>query len=242
MFSDLKTALRILLFVFLFSSITTIAVAETGGQTAQRRAVHLRHGVNASEWFAQVYDPKGYTKEHFDTWMTAADFILIKSMGFDHVRLSVNPGPMFNARQPNLIPPEYLSYLDHAIKMILDQGLAVVIDLHPESEFKARLKEDIFVQQFADYWRALAQHYSTLDPEKVFFEIMNEPEMTDPYRWFGIESKLAIAIREGAPQHTIIATGARWSNDDELIFLEPLRDKNVIYNFHFYEPHIFTHQ
>ena len=25
-------------------------------------------------------------------------------------------------------------------------------------------------------------------------------------------------------------------------FFEPLRDPNVIYNFHFYEPHIFTHQ
>jgi hypothetical protein len=41
---------------------------------------------------------------------------------------------------------------------------------------------------------------------------------------------------------TIIAAGARWSDDDELVFQEPLRDANVIYNFHFYEPHIFTHQ
>ena len=28
----------------------------------------------------------------------------------------------------------------------------------------------------------------------------------------------------------------------ELLFLEPLRDANIIYNFHFYDPHIFTHQ
>src|SRR5689334_542446 len=117
MFSDLKTELRILVFVFLFSSITTVTVAETGGQIAQWRASHLRHGVNASEWFAQVYDPKGYTKEHFDAWMGPADFVSIKSMGFDHVRLSVNPEPMFNARQPNMISPEYLGYLDHAVKM-----------------------------------------------------------------------------------------------------------------------------
>ena len=27
-----------------------------------------------------------------------------------------------------------------------------------------------------------------------------------------------------------------------MVFLEPLRDPNVIYVFHFYEPHIFTHQ
>ena len=127
--------------------------------------------------------------------------------------------------------------------MILDQGLAVVIDIQPDSDFKARLaKDDSFVQEFSDFWRAQARHYSTWDAERVFFEILNEPEFFDRYRWYGVQAKLATAIREGAPRHTMIAAGARWSNDDELVFLEPLRDPNVIYNFHFYEPHLFTHQ
>jgi aryl-phospho-beta-D-glucosidase BglC (GH1 family) len=127
--------------------------------------------------------------------------------------------------------------------MILDHELAIVIDIHPDSDFKTKLAhEDAFVEEFTDFWRALARHYANLDPERVFFEILNEPELSDRYRWYGVEAKLAAAIREGAPQHTIIATGARWSDDDDLIFLEPLRDPNVIYNFHFYDPHIFTHQ
>jgi hypothetical protein len=58
----------------------------------------------------------------------------------------------------------------------------------------------------------------------------------------GIQAKFAAAIREAAPRHTIIATGARWSSIDELLKIEPLSDRNVIYNFHFYEPHTFTHQ
>jgi endoglucanase len=208
------------------------------------RLAHLQHGINTSHWFAQVYDSQGYTKAHFETWTTGDDIALIKSMGFDHVRLSVNPEPMFRDKRPDEIPSDYLGYLDAAVKMILDQGLAVVIDLHPESDFKARLNSnnDDFPQQFADFWRALAKHYSTWDRERVFFEIINEPEFNDRYRWYGVEAKLAAAIREGAPQHTIIATGANWSSDDELVFLEPLRDPNVIYNFHFYEPHLFTHQ
>ncbi len=207
------------------------------------RAQHLRHGINLSEWFAQVYDQRGYTREHFQTWTTAEDIALIKSMGFDHVRLSVNPQPMFTMNQPQKLPPEYLGYLDAAVKMILDHGLVVVIDMHPESDFKQRLtKDDSFVEQFADFWRAVAQHYSTWEPDRVIFEILNEPEFADRYRWLGVQAKLAAAIREGAPSHTIIAAGARWSNDDELLFQEPLRDPNVIYNFHFYEPHIFTHQ
>lgn len=44
---------------------------------------------------------------------------------------------------------------------------------------------------------------------------------------------MAVAIREGAPNHTIIATGARYSDDDDLLSIEPLHDSNVIYTFHF---------
>jgi endoglucanase len=205
--------------------------------------VHLKHGINASQWFAQVYDPKGYSKEHFENWMTPNDMALIKSMGFDNVRLSVNPQPMFLNGHADELPPGYLAYLDAAVKMVLNQGLAVTIDIHPDSDFKARLaNQDDFVEQFCEFWRALARHYANLDPDLVFFEMLNEPEIRDRYRWQGIQAKVAAAIREGAPQHTIIATGANFSADDELLFLEPLADANVIYNFHFYDPHVFTHQ
>ena len=210
---------------------------------AQRHAQHLRHGINLSEWFAQVYDQRGYTKEHFETWNTAQDIALIKAMGFDHVRLSVNPQPMFRHGQADRIPADYLGYLDSAVQMILDHGLAIILDVHPESDFKQKLAtDDSFVEQFEDYWRQLARHYSTTNPDLVSLEILNEPEFHDRFRWQGVQAKLAVAIREGAPLHTIIVAGAFWSSENELLFFDPLRDSNIIYNFHFYEPHIFTHQ
>jgi endoglucanase len=227
----------------LFFFLATLPLLAQSSSLAQRRAAHLRHGINTGAWFAQVYDPKGYTKEHFETFTTEQDIALIQAMGFDHVRLSVNPQPMITRGHADAIPPEYLGYLDHAVQMILDHGMAVIIDAHPESDFKTKLGSDgESVEQFGDFWRALAQHYSKLNPDLVFFEVMNEPEMQDRFRWTGVQQKLAAAIRQGAPQNTIIAAGARWSDDDDLLFLEPLRDPNVIYNFHFYEPHIFTHQ
>src|SRR5271165_561596 len=100
------------------------------------RIAHLRRGINTSGWFAQVYDKRGYTKEHFQNWITAEDIALIQSMGFDHIRLSVDPQPMMASHRPEEIPAEYLGYLDAAVKMILDRGLAVVIDLHPASDSK----------------------------------------------------------------------------------------------------------
>jgi endoglucanase len=230
--------------IFLSVLVLSIpAFTQSKSTLAERRAAHLQHGINLSEWFAQVYDPKGYTKEHFESWTTADDIDLVKSMGFDHVRLSINPQPMMRHNQADEVPPEYLSNLDAAVKMIVDHGLALIIDMHPDGDFKARLVEhDDFVEQFSDFWRAIARHYSTLDPEMVYFEVLNEPEFRDRYRWAGVQAKLALAIREAAPQHTIIAAGANWSDIDDLVALTPLSDSNLIYNFHFYDPHVFTHQ
>lgn len=232
---------RLIVVVLLFAP--ALSYPQASPSLPQRRAAHLRHGINLSHWYAQVYDPKGYSKEHFDAWMKDSDFALIKSMGFDHVRFTINPEPMMRHNQADQIPPEYLALLDAAVKMILDHGLAVIIDMHPESDFKAKLvQHDDFVEQFSDFWRALARHYSNYDAERVFFEVLNEPEFRDRYRWAGVQAKLAASIREGAPQHTIIAAGANWSDIDDLLSITPLPDPNVIYNFHFYDPHVFTHQ
>jgi endoglucanase len=230
-----------LLFVFIVS--VSLVQAQPSSSVPTARLAHIRHGINLSEWFAQVYDPEGYTRKHFQNWTTSSDIALIKAAGFDHVRLSVNPQPMMDAARRQGGSEDYFGYLDAAVKMILDAGLAVEIDMHPNSDFKERLaKEDDFIARFADFWSTVAQHYSSWDPDRVFFEILNEPEMRDAYRWYGVEAKLAAAIRRGAPANTIIAAGARWDDDDDLVFLEPLPDNNVIYVFHFYEPHIFTHQ
>jgi len=144
--------------LFLFTMATTSLIAQDSS-LAHRRAAHLRYGINLSEWFAQVYDPKGYTKEHFETWNTAHDIALINAMNFDHVRLSINPQPMFHRNQADRIPADYLAYLDAAVKMILDQGLAVILDMHPDSDFKQKLvADDSFVEQFEDFWRAFTLH------------------------------------------------------------------------------------
>ena len=240
---------RIFIVVVLFLSFLGSAPAShaqniPASSVPASRLAHLRRGINLSEWFAQVYDPKGYTKEHFENWTTAPDMALIKSAGFDHVRLSVNPEPMMEAGRRQNGTAEYFGYLDAAMKMILDAGLAVELDMHPDSDFKARLNDDEFVEQFAEFWRMVGRHYSApeWDRERIFFEILNEPEMKDAYRWYGVETKLAAAIRQAAPANTILAPGAKWDDDYDMVMLEPLRDPNVIYVFHFYEPHILTHQ
>ena len=201
----------------------------------------LRRGVNLSHWFSQAPD---YSQTHLETHTTAQDIALIKTMGFDHVRLPIEPAPLLGGTpDPSILNGTYLRYVDTALDMILATGLAVVVDIHPSDEFKLRMNRDERgIEAFGKFWRAFASHLSKRNPDAVFLEVLNEPMVEDGFRWHGIQAKLIASIRAGAPNHTIIAGGHRWSGLYEMLFLEPYADPNLIYNFHYYEPFAFTHQ
>ena len=165
-------------------------------------------------------------------------------MGFDNVRLSIDATPLEQwPLGKDGLNADFMARLDHALDTMLADGLAVQVDLHPEEAFKMQLRtSNQAVDHLTALWSKLAAHYATRDPERVFFEIMNEPEENDPYRWAGIQARVAAAIREVAPRNTIIATAGNYSDIVDLLQQHPLPDGNVIYNFHFYDPHEFTHQ
>src|SRR4051812_28734234 len=155
------------------------SAADRSGQVkiAFARAQHLKHGINASEWFAQ--SASDYSAARTDRYTDAADIALMARMGFDSVRLSIDPVPLEQSMQhwggPNA---DFLPRLDRAVDAMLANGLAVQIDIHPESSYKQQVKNsNEGVQRFTMLWRRLAAHYADRDPEKVFFEIMNEPEV-----------------------------------------------------------------
>ena len=234
-------------FLLLFATSTLSAQAPETNSLAFRRAQHLRHGINTSEWFAQ--EPGRYAAERLATYTDVNDIALIKQMGFDHIRLSIDPEPLMyplvwaplnkQADQSN----DFLTALDKIVQAAQAHELAVIIDIHPQSDFKKRVREDgSFAGHFADLWRALATHYASYPPDLTFFEIMNEPEDPDANQWTGIQAQLVTAIRSVAPQNTIIVSGARWSGVDQLVQMEAIADQNLIYNFHYYTPHYFTHQ
>jgi aryl-phospho-beta-D-glucosidase BglC (GH1 family) len=205
------------------------------------RAQHLQHGINTSIWFAQAPN-NDYSVHRLQTFTTADDIVLIAKMGFDHCRISIDAGPL-TAWQYAGKEADFMTELDRVVKVMLDNHLSVIIDIHPSSEYKAELFQgSTGVGNFVSLWRALAAHFAPTDPEHIFFEIMNEPEQNDPNRWLGIQATVVDAIRQAAPQNTIIASGAHWSGLTDLLVLEPLADPNIIYTFHDYEPFPFTHQ
>lgn len=207
---------------------------------AAHRAQLLHRGVNASMWFAQAND---YSPARLRSYITADDIALMHSMGFDHVRLSIDGDELARAAAPDALNSVFVAELDRAIDIMLHDGLRVIVDVHPSDDFKHRLRtDDAAVVQFCSLWKALAGHYASTDPEQVFFEVLNEPEFDNAQQWNTVETRAIAAIRQAAPHHTIIATALHYSGLTDLLTLEPVADPNVIYTFHDYEPFAFTHQ
>jgi len=235
---------RLALVCGVFSLVAAAAWAaqpSSASDVAPARLAKLTQGINLSHWFGQ--GPRGYPRQHLESYDTAADMALIKSLGFRHVRWTFNDATVVLKDKPGELDPEKLKVFDAALEMMLKAGLAVIVDFHPEDDYKKAVeKDDAAAENFVGMWRVLARHLSSRDPERVFFEVMNEPVVKDSARWNAIQKKALAAMRESAPRHTLIAGGAQWSGVDQLEKIEVVADRNVVYNFHCYEPFKFTHQ
>jgi aryl-phospho-beta-D-glucosidase BglC (GH1 family) len=202
------------------------------------RAKYLQHGINLSSWFA---DSNNYSIPQLRNFTTPADIQHIRAMGFDHVRILVAPA-IFEC-DGKWTSCERVQVLDQAVEKALSAGLAVILDFDPDAQYTHRLETDEqATTEFLRLWGKIADHYATMDRERVFFEVMNEFSISDAARWSVLLQRAVQTIRRHAPDSTILVTGAGFSDIWDLILLPNIADSNLIYNFHYYEPHIFTHQ
>lgn len=222
------------------ATMACVAHAQQGSGLAFQRAQHLQRGLNLSSFYAQTRD---LSQARLDAYMSVADMQQLNALGFDHVRLSINPELLVRQPQTGMLRPEAMAQLDKTVQQLTDAGLNVILDIHAEEPWKAALLTgDDGAQRLFAFWEQFAAHYAKSDPERIFFEILNEPSMNDLYRWEGIQDRAVAAIRSVDSKHTIIATAAAWGHQDGLLAMEPIRDDNVIYTFHDYDPMWFTHQ
>ena len=141
------------------------------------------------------------------------------------------------------LAPARSNDLHRVIERIQSYGLTTILTTQPDSEFKAALEPGSpITSSFANFWRALAKHLSDIDPQALVFEPLNEPEHESAADWQNVQELLVGAVRAGAPKHQIIVAGHRFSSIPELVQIEPLPYDNLLYSFHFYDPHNFTHQ
>jgi hypothetical protein len=205
------------------------------------RYEHLAKGVNLPFWF---WYPPANPQDRF----AVEEFADLRATGITFVRVPIDLGFLYDVETG--FHQENLALVDRAIRQLHEADLAVIVDLHSTSQadsdaanYSRSLEDPAFVDIYVQFWSDFAAHLSQFDPEMTIFGLMNEPVFYDtPEAWWPIQERLIAAARASAPEHTLIATAARWSSIDMLLELPPLDDANILYEFHFYEPFPFTHQ
>jgi aryl-phospho-beta-D-glucosidase BglC (GH1 family) len=216
----------------------TVSDAKTGG-VPPIRLEELSKGVDVAQWF-QVYTK--VDESHYKNYMSNSEIALIAKLGLRHVRLCVSPDFLYNPKNPGLVPEEHIKLLKAAIRRFLQNNLAVIVDMH-NTDKQDTEDNPQWVAGYPTFWRVLAAKLENLNPNMVFFEILNEPVFQGrEWEWFELQDKCIAAIRKSAPKNTIVVSGPDWGGIDGLQKLTPVADRNVVYSFHFYDPMTFTHQ
>jgi aryl-phospho-beta-D-glucosidase BglC (GH1 family) len=217
---------------------STLCASAQNTSLAWKRFQHLQHGVAVSGWFSESGN---YSIPQLRAFTTPADIEHIHQLGFDHIRIPVDPA-IFQCEGP-WDSCERIQFLDQVIQKALAVDLDVILDFHPNPQYTHQM---IANGQAADkyfrLWAQIADHYGAMNSDRIVLEVMNEISAPDLYSWFGLLEHSIEVIRDHAPNSTILVQGAGYSDIWDLVRLPALSDANLIYDFHYYEPHIFTHQ
>ena len=204
---------------------------------ARRRLDRLAKGANVCQWFRFV---RQEGPGHFENYITEAEAKMMRQMGLTHVRLCLQPKVIMD-QTTGAVREENAKFVDAALERFHRAGLLVLVDLHNEdrpSELNPAW-QDAFVR----FWGDFAGRLKHFDPELTMLEIINEPVFDKREdEWNSFNARLAAAIRQRAPEHTIMTSGPNWGGIDGLRKLKLLEDANIVYSFHCYDPFPFTHQ
>lgn len=208
----------------------------------------FQKGVNLGGWISQ-YDK--YDVAHFDSFITKDDIDYIASLGFDHVRVPVDY-IVLEDEEGNLKETGF-KYLENCRQWCEQNGLNMLIDLHECFGYSFDpLKKDIdrekffydeaLQARFMKLWREIATRFKDYQ-NQVAFEPLNEVVLESVYdAWNKICTKYIKMMREIVPNAYIIIGGVCYNNVLSVPKIDIPLDDKIVYNFHCYEPMIFTHQ
>ena len=203
-----------------------------------------KHGVNLGGWLSQ----SDYEKGHLENFITEADIARIAGWGLDHVRLPFDYNVILG--EDSKVRADGFKYLDRCVEWCEKHGLNIILDLHktPGFSFDKGEREDGFFDNteyqdiFVGLWIEMAKHYAD-KADHVAFELLNEiTDMKYAITWNGIAARTIREIQKHAPDTYILVGGIFNNSIFGLTLLDKPESDRIVFNFHYYNPIVFTHQ
>ena len=212
-----------------------------------RKFEGYQKGVNLGGWLSQA-DEK--TSHHYDTFIGKEDIERIAGWGCDHVRLPIDY-IVIEGEDGSMLEDGYV-YIDNCISWCREFGLNILLDMHNTFGYtfdplEVNGDKEIFFhneelqKRFYTMWDRISKRYA--NQKDVAFELLNEvisPDVAES--WNEIADKTVDVIRKNAPDSYVVIGGVCYNNVKSVPLLNPPKDDHIVYNFHCYEPMIFTHQ
>ncbi|MDR0473806.1 MAG: glycoside hydrolase family 5 protein [Treponema sp.] len=191
-------------------------------------------GVNFPVWFetrsAQAIQFSRYVEQ---------DFLNAKSLGADVIRVPIKMHSMTLGEPDYKLDPLLFQYLDTVVDWAEKHKIYLILDNHSFDPRGATAPDTDKI--LVPVWVQIAGRYKNRG-EYVLYEVLNEPHGIDSERWGIIQGMAIDKIREIDQKHTIIAGGVDFNSIGRMPEIPVYKDNNLIYTFHFYDPHMFTHQ
>lgn len=213
----------------------------------------LNRGINFTNWLEEA-DGKFTGEFEFGE----SDVKLVSESGFKSLRLPIDLDLYVANRD------EFLGDTTGKVELVMDDSLFIVLDAFVEwtkkynmsfvidyheydnSYNKESANDQQYLKMMAGVWKAVAKHYADSDRDDIYFELLNEPDMTygkvPAATWTIAAQGMIDAIRSVDTKHTIIFGDAQWYAISLLVKRTPFTDDNIVYAIHSYDPFIFTHQ
>lgn len=185
--------------------------------------------------------------EHFESYITEKDIAYIASLGMDHIRLGFDQ--IVLEESPYVYREKIIDILKKFTEWCAKYNLRPILNMHKAvgnycdipSEKGFGLMENAELQnRFIAVWKKLEEMFS--EDSTVIFELLNEVVNSAAEEWNSLAERTLSAIRSTNKDRLVIIGGTDWNNPPALDGLKVYDDENVIYTFHCYAPHEFTHQ
>ena len=208
-----------------------------------KRFEGYQRGINFGGWFSQCDN----SEERYDSFIDEADFKTVKDWGLDHIRIPVD----YNLVQDldGSFKRKGFNRLRRCIELANKYDLNMILDLHKAIGYsfdEGEREEGFFDNEkyqeyFYELWEEFARSFGYYD--NIAFELLNEvTEEEYCQKWNAIAKTCIKRIRKFAPDIRILIGGYHNNSVLAVKDLDPPYDENIVYNFHCYNPLVFTHQ
>jgi hypothetical protein len=207
---------------------------------------NYRAGINLGGWISQC---RNMTPQHIATYIKKENLEQIASWGLDHVRLPFDYPVLEDDDAPFVYKEEGFSVIDSVVAWCKEVKLNLILDMHKAPGYSfgsyktenALFTDEVTQNRFVSLWRELARRYKG-EGDTIIFELLNEIVDAHGDTWNQIARKAINAIHEVDSGRYIILGGPYYNSAAGLETLEIYDDERILYNFHFYDPFLFTHQ